>query len=378
MNSLKFRLKIYVFTGLILFLLAIPLKCFAASKPTVSSAEAQVMREKFVAEVKKYVGCRYVLGATGPDKFDCSGLIVYSAKQSINKSLPRTAKSMYSYVKIVPDKEKEIGDLMFFKTKGDGTISHVGVYIGNNQFISALSDGNNTGVIVSSIKEGYWKPKYAAVGKFLPSGNGVNSSSGNSSQSEDGDSDESGGTVASGGGKYSAFTSTKGSKFTDNLLVDGTFTVDWSLFTTKRFMPDFRGLTAGADIYYTGYAISPGVGIQTKWNFGTKTFQIPVLFSVGFGDFVRIYAGPVFTIGTCYQPGTDDEIKPSIFPGMLGIQFQTPSLTKGKYKVHIYQDLSYSVYNNMDGAALSPLESFASGFVFNTGIRVTFPFSVFI
>ena len=48
--------------------------------------------------------------------------------------------------------KKQKGDLVFFKTV-ESRISHVGVYIGNNQFIHSVSDGPNTGVIVSSLKE---------------------------------------------------------------------------------------------------------------------------------------------------------------------------------------------------------------------------------
>ena len=59
---------------------------------------------------------------------------------------------------------------MFLKTTGSSTISHIGVYIGNNQFISAISDGPNTGVIVSSLNQDYWKGRYVSTGQFLPSG----------------------------------------------------------------------------------------------------------------------------------------------------------------------------------------------------------------
>ena len=48
--------------------------CVKLCAEDTSPAEAQVMREKFVAESKKYVGSPYVYGAVGPDSFDCSGL----------------------------------------------------------------------------------------------------------------------------------------------------------------------------------------------------------------------------------------------------------------------------------------------------------------
>ena len=142
------RMKAYFVVGIIMFLLLIPFKCF--SQTNVSLEQVQSMRENLVTEAKKYVGSPYIRGATGPNSFDCSGLVFYVARESIQVQLPRTVKAMYGYVKIVPNSEREIGDLVFFKTTGDGTVSHVGIYIGNGQFISAVSDGPNTGVIVSS------------------------------------------------------------------------------------------------------------------------------------------------------------------------------------------------------------------------------------
>ena len=102
--------------------------CVKLCAEDTSPAEAQIMREKFVAEAKKYVGSPYVLGAVGPDKFDCSGLVYFTAREAINKQLPRTAKALYNYCSIVPDKDKEIGDLLFFKTNNTAPITHWNLY----------------------------------------------------------------------------------------------------------------------------------------------------------------------------------------------------------------------------------------------------------
>ncbi|WP_288906704.1 hypothetical protein, partial [uncultured Treponema sp.] len=168
-----------------------------------------------------------------------------------------------------------------------------------------------------------------------------------------------------------------GNAFLDNLFFDANLTFDWSVFTEKRFMPNFRGLSTQLNVVYEGKTLSPGLGTMLRWNFGVKSFQIPLLFSLYFGDYVRAYAGPVFTVGTSYAPDTDDEIKASIFPGIIGVSFMTPSLTKGDVKVRIMQDINYSVFNNTDGAALSPLRSAASGLEFSTGVSVTLPFRTF-
>ncbi len=360
MNKSNFKTKLYIIVSCCVFFILVPIKCFCQTSETLE--QARLTRKAFITEVKKYVGCPYVLGATGPEKFDCSGLVYYTAQKSIQKQLPRTVSALYKYVKLVNDSEKEAGDLLFFKTKSDSTISHVGVYIGNNQFISALSDGPNTGVIVSSLKEAYWKPKYCGVGKFLPTAK-------KSLADEEKAAFEADSSLVS--------ETNSSSKFIDRLFLDGIFTADWSLFTVNAFIPNFRGLTLGSNIFYQGKVISPGFGFQTKWNYGTQTFQIPLIFSLMIGKYFRIYAGPVFTVNSPRQPFSDEEIKASIFPGIIGLQIHTPTFGKGKFKFNFYQDFSYTIYNNLDGAALSPLKSSASGFVLNSGFRVTFPFKVF-
>lgn len=355
MSEFIIKAKIFVVTAASLFMLFfLPAKCF--SQATISESESRVYREKLVTEAKKYVGCPYVRGAVGPDSFDCSGLIYTVAHDSIAFQLPRTVKAMYSFVKIVPDAQREPGDLVFFRTTGDGSISHVGLFIGNGQFISAVSDGPNTGVIVSSLKESYWKSHYASCGKFL--------SAANYEQEVASDSKEA--SEAQGFGS-----------FKDRISLVGTLTGDWSLFTVEQFMPNFRGLTSEAGAIYQGAVLSPGLSMMLRWNYGVGAFQVPIAASLYFGNYVRVYAGPVFTAGYCTTPGAGKDIKASIFPGIIGVTFNTPSITKGKFKVQIIQDICYTVFNNESNAALSLLESSATGLELCTGVRVTFPMSVF-
>ena len=65
------------------------LKLCAEGVTNMSTAEAALAREKFVKEAKILVGKPYVYGATGPDSFDCSGLIFYVARESIKVQLPQ-------------------------------------------------------------------------------------------------------------------------------------------------------------------------------------------------------------------------------------------------------------------------------------------------
>ena len=361
-----------------LMLLVFCLCCVRLCAQDTSPAEAQVMREKFVAESKKCVGSPYVLGAVGPDKFDCSGLVYYCSRESIQKQLPRTAKALYNYCRIVPDKNKEVGDLLFFKTNNTAPITHVGIYIGNNQFISAISDGPNTGVIISSLNQDYWKPKYVACGQFLPSGKQKGGSGSGSDFYEEDFVDSEVASSRSSGSAGGSNVNFKGSSFynpkaegLDVLTADATVFCNWSLISPKSFMFQWRGIDVQTNVRYSKWTLEPGLGLGLRFDYGLRLFQMPVYFTATVNDYFRFYAGPVISFGNGSMISTGDDIKPSVFPGTLGISFSTPSFKIAKTKLQIVQDISYTVFNKMDNSALPLLESISAGLVFNTGVRVT-------
>ncbi len=343
---------------LFFLLLAFSLCCFKLCAEDMTTAEALLAREKFVAEAKKYVGCPYQLGATGPDSFDCSGLVYFVAKESIGKQLPRTAKALYSYCRVVPDSKKEIGDLLFFKTNNSGAaVTHVGIYIGNNQFISAISDGDNTGVIISSLNQPYWKPKYVACGQFIKATKG---------KLNDDDFEEEVVKADNDGIEISM------SKFDpDAVVVDGSLYCDWSLITPNSFMINWRGLDLTANVRYTKVPLQPGVGTALRYNYGLGLIQIPIFLSVTMNDYVRFYAGPVISFGNGSMVSTGETVSPSVFPGILGASFATPSVKVSKAKIQMVQDISYTVFNKPDNSALSFVDSVAAGLVLYTGVRVS-------
>ena len=148
------------------WVVCVPSFCQAVESMTPN--ESLEARQKMIAYSKQFVGVPYVYGGASKSGMDCSGLIFTIANDAIGVKLPRSTSGLYSTVRIIKDSEKEPGDLVFFKTVGS-RISHVGLYMGNNQFIHAASDGPNTGVIISSLKESYWSSTYAGAGRFLPS-----------------------------------------------------------------------------------------------------------------------------------------------------------------------------------------------------------------
>ena len=368
----QITLKIYIF-----LIVCFCLTCFqlCAQNSNMTPGQAQTLREAFVEEVKTHIGAPYEFGAVGPDSFDCSGLIYYSASKSIKVQLPRTAKAIYNYARIIPDEKREIGDLMFFKTTGSSTISHIGVYIGNNQFISAISDGPNTGVIVSSLNQDYWKGRYVSTGQFLPSGkdDGKTGDKLNETQMIEGFENE-GKTSSTGYGNSPASTPLS---FEDKLLFDTSIYFDWSLLSPRQFVFRYRGIDAGLHVSYSGWTLNPGAGFYLRFNTGLDTFQIPVILSLSMNDYIRVYAGPVFTCNDVILIDSDKEIKGSVFPGIIGLSLSTPKWNIGKVALQAVQDINYTVYNKMDGAALPFVESIAAGLVMYTGVRVTVPLSAF-
>ncbi len=80
-------------------------------------------------------------GSTTSTGFDCSGMIQFVYKNALGVSLPRTTRDMAAASRKIPDSRLKAGDLVFFNTGGANKYSHVGLYIGNGEFIHAPSSG---------------------------------------------------------------------------------------------------------------------------------------------------------------------------------------------------------------------------------------------
>lgn len=361
-----------LFLGLC-FICSLPV--FSDSAQTMSAKESLEARNKLISYSKQFIGVPYLYGGIDKNGMDCSGFIFTVARESIGVQLPRSTSALYAAVRVVDDSLKEPGDLLFFKTVGN-KISHTGLYLGNDQFIHSASDGPNTGVIISSLKEAYWSRTYAGAGQFLPSANTQQIASADNSQSK-----EDSGSKIQSVTKVSS-TSQKQSFF-HKVEIDGTLSGDWNLFTANRFLLNWRGITLDIHGRYTKSNLQPGVGISLSYDPQMKVFKIPLIFSITVLQGLRVYAGPVFSIGNPIEPGTKNTDNPSfvtasIFPGILGVAWQTPSFVAGKTRISFVQDIHYCVYNDESNAALPFVNSIAAGLVFSTGLRVTFSLSDFI
>lgn len=129
-----------------------------AETPTDNPA-ATVSGSEIVSLAQQYLGVPYVYGGSSPSGFDCSGFTMYIFAQ-VGVKLPHGATSQLSYGASVSRSELQPGDLVFFQDYG-AVASHVGIYIGGDQFIHASSSsGNSRCVTVSSLAESYYANHY--------------------------------------------------------------------------------------------------------------------------------------------------------------------------------------------------------------------------
>ncbi|HBM97422.1 TPA: hypothetical protein DD394_08090 [bacterium UBP9_UBA11836] len=113
-------------------------------------------------KARSYMGVPYVWGGTTPSGFDCSGYVQYVYGQ-VGINLPRTADVQFNEGQAVSFGGEAPGDMVFFETYAPGA-SHVGIYLGNGEFIHASSSGY---VRVSSLEESYFKARYLGAKRVL-------------------------------------------------------------------------------------------------------------------------------------------------------------------------------------------------------------------
>jgi cell wall-associated NlpC family hydrolase len=129
-----------------------------------SHREATVLDTVLVNAIAQ-IGKPYVWGGESlAGGFDCSGLIQYVLGQA-GVQVPRTAAAQAAALPAVPLSHIQKGDLLFFNTLGR-PYSHVGIYIGGDQFVSALNP--RAGITVQSLRNPYWSSRLDGVRRPMP------------------------------------------------------------------------------------------------------------------------------------------------------------------------------------------------------------------
>lgn len=138
------------------------------SSPSDSTNSPSQGADSVISFAKTLLGKPYVWGAEGPNSFDCSGFTQYVMKKSAGVSIPRVSRDQSKYGAYVNRGDLRSGDLIFFDTEGsnNGSVSHVGIYMGNGEMIHA-SSGSSKKVTISNINSSYYSSRYVNARRVL-------------------------------------------------------------------------------------------------------------------------------------------------------------------------------------------------------------------
>lgn len=121
--------------------------------------------QNVVSYAKQYVGYNYTYGGTKPSTgFDCSGFTYY-VFNSCGYSLSRSCQVQANSGSAVSRQNLSAGDLVFFNNGSNGSIGHVGIYIGGGQFVHA--ENSRTGVRIDTINSGYYNKYYYSARRIV-------------------------------------------------------------------------------------------------------------------------------------------------------------------------------------------------------------------
>jgi probable lipoprotein NlpC len=268
-----------VFSGIGLF------AAISITDISVRASSSQEIRSQVIAAAEQYQGTPYRYGGVDRRGLDCSGLVYLSFRDALGIDIPRTTTSLYAWAEPITEHNLMPGDLVFFNTSGP--LSHVGLYAGNDWFIHAASAGPKTGVMYSKLSENYWKRTFAGARRILPPEDPQVWS-------------KPAGPVSPATPKplpeRDKTTEDKPSRFSLGLGV----APSWNSLLENNSA--FRGMALQAGIFYDvpirSLPLKIGLELRPQWDTALHVFRMPITFSAGLQDIVRIFAGPAFTIGT--------------------------------------------------------------------------------
>lgn len=126
--------------------------------------------EDFVAAARSCLDKPYEFGATGPDSFDCSGLVLFAAKAAGWNDCPRNSAAQATAGREISRAELAAGDLVFFDFNAPpAKVQHVGIYLGGGKMVNAQSQ-SPAAVCEASIDSGYWSERILGFRRVFENG----------------------------------------------------------------------------------------------------------------------------------------------------------------------------------------------------------------
>ena len=122
--------------------------------------------QELVQEGLGYLGIPYRFGGTSPETgLDCSGLVQQVFRNALGLDMPRTAAEMARVGEGIRKDDLKPGDLVFFNTMRRA-FSHVGIYLGDGQFLHSPSTGG--AVRIEKLSVSYWASRFNGARRILP------------------------------------------------------------------------------------------------------------------------------------------------------------------------------------------------------------------
>lgn len=130
------------------------------TRPAAQPASHTHAADQAVSVAMQQVGVPYRYGGASPRGFDCSGLVFY-AYSKVGQPVPRTTATLWAQTQPVARGDLRAGDILFFRIAGK--MSHVGLYLGDDQFVHAPSSGKV--VAVASLRSDFYRSALIRAGR---------------------------------------------------------------------------------------------------------------------------------------------------------------------------------------------------------------------
>ncbi|TVP57219.1 MAG: hypothetical protein EA349_06975 [Halomonadaceae bacterium] len=121
----------------------------------VDMSDLDQVKKSLLAQHGEWQGTRYRLGGLTKQGVDCSGFVYQTFRSRLGQELPRTTELQSQLGRSVAERERQVGDLVFFRTGLKKR--HVGIYLGGDEFLHAST---SQGVTISSMNNPYWQSSY--------------------------------------------------------------------------------------------------------------------------------------------------------------------------------------------------------------------------